>query len=80
MGLRRIHTTDEPALHKVCKSVEVFDRTPDYEGNNRDREVRDWLTAHGGMWRALSFWTTTATAGETCPTDWCRPPTTAAAG
>lgn len=27
--------------------VEVFDRTPDYEGNNRDREVRDWLTAHG---------------------------------
>ena len=28
--------------------VEVFDRTPDYAGNNRDREVRDWLTAHGG--------------------------------
>ena len=28
--------------------VEVFDRTPDYAGNNRDREVRDWLTVHGG--------------------------------
>ena len=29
----------------------VYDRTPDYEdhsGNNRDREVRDWLTAHKG--------------------------------
>ena len=25
MGLRRIHTTDEPALHKVCKSVTDFD-------------------------------------------------------
>ena len=29
----------------------VCDRTPDYgdhSGNNRDREVRDWLTAHKG--------------------------------
>ena len=29
----------------------VSDRTPDYgdhSGNNRDREVRDWLTAHSG--------------------------------
>ena len=25
MGLRRIHTTDEPALHKVCKTVTSFD-------------------------------------------------------
>ena len=25
MGLRRIHTTDEPALHKVCKNVTSFD-------------------------------------------------------
>ena len=25
MGLRRIHTTDEPALHKVCKPVTSFD-------------------------------------------------------
>ena len=25
MGLRRIHTTDEPALHKVCKRVTSFD-------------------------------------------------------
>ena len=25
MGLRRIHTTEEPALHKVCKPVTSFD-------------------------------------------------------
>ena len=25
MALRRIHTTEEPALHKVCKSVTSFD-------------------------------------------------------
>ena len=25
MGLRRIHTSDEPALHKVCKTVTSFD-------------------------------------------------------
>ena len=25
MGLRRIHTTEEPALHKVCKTVTSFD-------------------------------------------------------
>ena len=25
MALRRIHTADEPALHKVCKSVTSFD-------------------------------------------------------
>ena len=25
MGLRRIHTTDEPALHKVCMRVTSFD-------------------------------------------------------
>ena len=25
MGLRRIHTADEPALHKVCKTVTTFD-------------------------------------------------------
>lgn len=31
--------------------LRVLDRTPDYGdhgGNNRDREVRDWLTAHRG--------------------------------
>ena len=26
MGIRKILTDQEPALHKVCKSVEVFDR------------------------------------------------------
>ena len=26
--------------------LEIFDRTPAYEGNNRDCEVRDWLAAH----------------------------------
>ena len=26
----------------------IFDRTPAYNGNNRDREIGDWLTAHGG--------------------------------
>lgn len=26
--------------------VTVFDRTPDYAGDNRDREIRDWLEAH----------------------------------
>ena len=26
MGLRKILTDKDPALHKVCKSVEVFDR------------------------------------------------------
>lgn len=26
MGLRRIHTDQEPALHKVCKAVTVFDK------------------------------------------------------
>ena len=26
MGLRKILTTDEPALHKVCRPVEKFDR------------------------------------------------------
>ena len=25
MGLRKILTTDEPALHKVCRPVEKFD-------------------------------------------------------
>ena len=25
MGLRRIHTDKEPALHKVCKTVTSFD-------------------------------------------------------
>ena len=26
MGLRKILTTEEPALHKVCRPVEKFDR------------------------------------------------------
>lgn len=26
MGLRRIHTDQEPALHKVCKAVTTFDK------------------------------------------------------
>ena len=28
--------------------LEIFDRTPEYAGNNRDAEVRDWLAAHAG--------------------------------
>ena len=26
--------------------IEFYDRTPDYEGNNRDCEIRNWLAAH----------------------------------
>jgi hypothetical protein len=28
--------------------IEIYDRTPSYNGNNRDREVGDWLAAHEG--------------------------------
>ena len=29
-------------------ALTVRDRTPDYEGNNRDREISDWLADHEG--------------------------------
>ena len=28
--------------------LKAYDRTPAYNGNNRDREIRDWLEAHRG--------------------------------
>ena len=28
--------------------IPILDRTPAYNGNNRDREIRDWLAAHAG--------------------------------
>ena len=28
--------------------IPVLDRTPAYNGNSRDREIRDWLAAHAG--------------------------------
>ena len=43
---------DETKLSLLRRhGLTVCDRTPDYgdhSGNNRDREVRDWLTAHKG--------------------------------
>ena len=44
--------TWKPCGEALCRhGLTVYDRTPDYgdhSGNNRDREVRDWLTAHKG--------------------------------
>ena len=43
--------TWKPCGEALCRhGLTVYDRTPDYgdhSGNNRDREVRDWLAAHG---------------------------------
>jgi hypothetical protein len=35
-----------PSLSRF--GLEAYDRTPAYNGNNRDREIRDWLEAHRG--------------------------------
>lgn len=44
--------TWKPCGEALCRhGLTVYDRTPDYgdhSGNNRDREVRDWLAAHSG--------------------------------
>ena len=45
MGLRRIHTDKEPALHKVCKPVTSFDA----KLHKRLDDMKDTLIESGGV-------------------------------
>ena len=45
MGLRKILTVDEPALHKVCKPVTVFDK----KLHNLLDDMRETLIESGGV-------------------------------
>ncbi len=45
MGLRKILTTDEPALHKTCRPVENFDK----KLHSLLKDMRDTLLDSGGV-------------------------------